>query len=88
MCSDKIGTWTQNGLCGGGEGQTTRCKFMHKLEVLHQTLCLIVDLGQESNTALQSTRLNFITLGVLWFSVNWLAVLYLVLILRLDNGAG
>ena len=37
----------------------------YKLEVLHQTLCLIVDLGQESNTALQSTRLNFIILGVL-----------------------
>ena len=60
MCSDKIGTWTQNengvngfGGCGcGGESQTTRCKFMYKLEVLRQTLCHIV----ESNTALQSTR--------------------------------
>ena len=41
---------------GGGEGQTTRCKFMYKLEVLHQTLCHIVELGQESNTALQSTK--------------------------------
>ena len=53
------------GSVGGGEGQTTRCKFMYKLEVLHQTLCHIVELGQESNTARQSTRGNVIILGVL-----------------------
>ena len=54
MCLDKIGSWTQNSvnvLC-----YTTRCKFMYKLEFSHQTLCHIVELGEESNNALQSTR--------------------------------
>ena len=34
---------------GGGKGETTRCKFMYKLEVvIQQILCHIVELGQDS----------------------------------------
>ena len=57
-----------NGLGGGvgdGESQTTRCKFMYKLEVSHQPLCHIVEFGQESDTARQSAKGNVIILGVL-----------------------